>query len=66
MVPRPNIRWIPELVVCRSLMFMWSFGPPDMGVSEKLGSRGVLIFEGSCFFGSKLGSPHFWELPYPM
>ena len=27
MVPRPNIRGIPEIMVYRILMFMWSFGP---------------------------------------
>ena len=27
LVPRPDIRGIPEIMVCSVLMFMWSFGP---------------------------------------
>ena len=26
-VPRPNGSEIPEIMICRILMFMWSFGP---------------------------------------
>ena len=26
LVPRPNTRGIPEIMACRMLMFMWSFG----------------------------------------
>ena len=45
LVPRPRIRGIPEIMVCRILMFMWSFGP---------------LIDADCpsFFGLALGDGH--------
>ena len=34
LVPRPSIGGIPQIMACRILMFMWSFGALNQGVKE--------------------------------